>query len=763
MFPTISEYKEALLDEEMGYATIQNLTPIMDNYGEPYSIAGGFAVVFKMKNTQTGKHYALKCFHKPKPNLIQSYQLISEHLRQYDSPYLVNYQFLPNELELYTDATGTLQTFPCLLMEWVEGKTLRHSLQQAVTNNNKHQLYTLSQNFEQMALWLLQQPFAHTDLKTENIIVTPQNQLVLVDYDGVFVPKMQGQTARETGTIGYCHPKRTAQHYNQHTDDFTILLITLSLRLIYLKPKLYTQTQSDEHLLFTPNDLIFLAKHKQWSSIKTLSIVDNVNSIKPLVELFINSIEDNNCNVIHLHKVLSNLNSVTEFERIIKLLEFFLKEQAFSKTIDRKDYVKNMVLRLYPLNELQVEKYKLEEYHYLKIVSENINFNWTEKFIYKFQNKLDWKLLSKNRSLPWSIGLINKYIDKFDWKLLSQNEGLPWSIELIQKFKDKWDWKKLSANRGLPWSIELIKHFNGKWFSGSKKFDWNNLSENTNIPWSIKLINTFSKKWNWKKLSKNESIKWSIKNRFQNEMSLNRFYEDNLFDFNNEYILNNFTGYDWKQISKIEFINWTPNIISKFKDKWDWYALSCNTGLPWSVELLETYKDKWDWGSVDICEITYSHSYYGLSANKSIPWSKELIIKYIERWNFDALCNNDSIPWNYDLYNRLLPDSPHRIIDNKSVVWSYELFNLLEEDISKLHFQSRDSLNHKLENNSNIFKQLLLPYLDNNLLNIMMNILNLDLDISDVLDLKSNINVTDQEIEDYLKVWGQFVYDNDYR
>jgi WD40 repeat protein len=254
LFPTIPEYKEALLNRKDSFNTHADLEPVLDGFGDVYRVAGGFAVVFKMRDKNTKKLYALKCFHKKKNNLIESYSLISSHLKTYNTPYLVNYKFLEKEIWVSTEVTEQSE-FPVVLMDWVDGKTLREELKIAVAKNDQALLQHLSVQFDEMALWLLDQPFAHTDLKPENILVTPGKQFVLVDYDGLFVPGMQGQEAREEGTVGFKHPYRGSKNFDRHTDDFSILLISLALRLIAREPKLYTETNSDEHLLFKEADL----------------------------------------------------------------------------------------------------------------------------------------------------------------------------------------------------------------------------------------------------------------------------------------------------------------------------------------------------------------------------------------------------------------------------------------------------------------------------------------------------------------------------
>ena len=93
--------------------------------------------------------------------------------------------------------------------------------------------------------------------------------------------------------------------------------------------------------------------------------------------------------------------------------------------------------------------------------------------------------------------------------------------------------------------------------------------------------------------------------------------------------------WDWEGLSRNTSLPWSIELIEKYKDKWYWSCLSSNTSLPWSIELFEKYKDQWDW------------DWGGLSSNKSLPWSIELIEKYKDQWHWDwgGLSWNESIHW----------------------------------------------------------------------------------------------------------------------
>ena len=61
-YPLISEYIEAIRSAEDNFDKLSNLRPVLDGNGNPIMSNGNFAVVFKMKNVETDKMYAVKCF-----------------------------------------------------------------------------------------------------------------------------------------------------------------------------------------------------------------------------------------------------------------------------------------------------------------------------------------------------------------------------------------------------------------------------------------------------------------------------------------------------------------------------------------------------------------------------------------------------------------------------------------------------------------------------------------------------------------------------
>ena len=250
-YPLISEYVEAVRNAEDNFDKLRNLRPVTDGNGNPVMTSGNFAVVFKMRDEKNDKLYAVKCFLKDQPNRAENYRMIAEELEYVSSSFLTKFQYLDNEL--FVDAANADgEEFPVLLMDWVEGTNLDQYIRQHL--HDSYQLHLLAYQFSRLALWLMPQPFSHGDLKPDNIMVREDGTLVLIDYDGMFVPAMKGQKAQEMGSPDFRHPARTEETFNEHIDDFSLASILLSLRVIAEEPALLDKYGAADRLLFSEKD-----------------------------------------------------------------------------------------------------------------------------------------------------------------------------------------------------------------------------------------------------------------------------------------------------------------------------------------------------------------------------------------------------------------------------------------------------------------------------------------------------------------------------
>ena len=252
-YPLISEYIEAIKSAEDNFDELSYLRSVLGDDGLPVMTSGNFAVVFKMKDERDGKLYAVKCFTKEQEGRTEAYRQITEELKDVSSPYLTSVCYLDKELFVDTEQTNETE-FPVLLMDWVEGKTLDKYLRENL--DDKYALEMLAYRFSQLAQWLIPQPFAHGDLKPDNILVREDGTLVLVDYDGMYVPAMKGQKARELGSPDFRHPLRTENDFDERIDDFPTISIMLSLELLKENKYYLNQYGSEDRLLFSKDDYL---------------------------------------------------------------------------------------------------------------------------------------------------------------------------------------------------------------------------------------------------------------------------------------------------------------------------------------------------------------------------------------------------------------------------------------------------------------------------------------------------------------------------
>ena len=291
-YPLISEYIDAILSAEDNMATLNNLRPVLDDKGRPVMSSGNFAVVFKMKSIDTGRCYAIKCFIKDQEGRAEAYQRISEELEFVSSPYLLHVQYLKNEL--FVDTTQTDQEeFPVLKMEWMEGKPLDAYLRENI--HDSYALEMLTYRFCRMGAFLLSQPFAHGDLKPDNILVRENGELALVDYDGMFVPSMEGQKARELGSPDFRHPLRDENQFDSHIDDFAIASIALSLKAIALDPSLLEKYGAADRLLFSADDYRNLGES---NVLKALVSLSSDTTLASLLSAFLLASAKNNLSML---------------------------------------------------------------------------------------------------------------------------------------------------------------------------------------------------------------------------------------------------------------------------------------------------------------------------------------------------------------------------------------------------------------------------------------------------------------------------------
>ncbi|MBV9923941.1 MAG: hypothetical protein JOZ96_02800 [Acidobacteria bacterium] len=246
-WPSARNYAEAVQCPLVCFEepSLKRMLPAVDRLGMPLVTSGQFAYVFKLNPGDAGgETLAVRCFRGFLGDREERYRALDAHLNAHRIGALPRFKYLPKGILV----AG--RRYPVLVMEWVEGPTLDVYLDEAV--GRREALLHLADEWVRLVAALREAEVAHGDLQHGNIIVEG-GRLRLVDLDGMYVPALQGFKASEVGHQHYQHPARDVAHFSADTDNFSALVVYLSLISLAERPELWGE-HHDENLLFTRAD-----------------------------------------------------------------------------------------------------------------------------------------------------------------------------------------------------------------------------------------------------------------------------------------------------------------------------------------------------------------------------------------------------------------------------------------------------------------------------------------------------------------------------
>lgn len=247
-WPTAQDYNESIqnLDSCTDDPEIKAGELVKDPRGLPRVVSGAFASVYRIQSSRYD--LAVRCFIRPVRDQAERYRRISRFICSDDLPYTLDVHFIEKGILVRR------QWFPIIKMEWVKGEPITSFVSRNL--KNRKVLSRLRTKFWLMLIDLARAGVAHGDLQHGNMLIR-NDDFVLLDYDGMYVPDLHDYKSREKGHPNYQHPARNSSHFGPYLDHFSAWIIDTALLAVQEEPALWENFGAgDESLLFKRADFL---------------------------------------------------------------------------------------------------------------------------------------------------------------------------------------------------------------------------------------------------------------------------------------------------------------------------------------------------------------------------------------------------------------------------------------------------------------------------------------------------------------------------
>lgn len=262
-WPSMSDYQESLQSPSLAFTSseLRSGTAVENKLGLPRPICGTFASVYELVNGRS--RWAVKCFLRNTPDLHERYAKISNHLRKCRRlKYFVTFEYQEKAIRV----RGEL--FPLVKMEWIEASQLNTFIEENLSN--PHALEKLSKHWDRLIDDLRSANIAHGDLQHGNVLVRPNGDIRLIDYDGMWVPTLKGQKSNETGHPDFQNPRRTQNDFHLNIDEFAATVIQIAISALRCDPSLWEKYNNGDNLLFRRGDFLDPRNSKLITDLRTI-------------------------------------------------------------------------------------------------------------------------------------------------------------------------------------------------------------------------------------------------------------------------------------------------------------------------------------------------------------------------------------------------------------------------------------------------------------------------------------------------------------
>jgi eukaryotic-like serine/threonine-protein kinase len=262
-FPVAGDYYKAVQVPGRAFTVpkLQTAQFVWDSLG-PTLARGSSAVVFQAE--VDGSPQALRCYIRNDASSRDRYSALSTYLASHDlSPHVSGTTWMEGAIRVKN------ATWPVLQMGWIDGRTLNEYVDFLVAGSNAAALTTLAARWRDMIALLQSSSFGHGDLQHGNVLVDQEGQLRLVDFDGVWIPQLAGQSPpTEYGHPNYQRPG--LREWDRWLDTFSALVIYLSLVALSKDPALWLALYNSKNLLFSRADFLPPYETEVWKQLAAL-------------------------------------------------------------------------------------------------------------------------------------------------------------------------------------------------------------------------------------------------------------------------------------------------------------------------------------------------------------------------------------------------------------------------------------------------------------------------------------------------------------
>ncbi|MHB9075768.1 MAG: protein kinase domain-containing protein [Desulfobaccales bacterium] len=259
-YPVASDYCEELQNPKfcLKDGTLHNCAVTTNQLGLPRLITGNVAAVCRLQCGR--KSWAIRCFCREVPDIKEHYRIIGDYLKNNRLPEFVDFEYQAEGIKVKGSR------YPIIKMEWVEGDPLH-----VYVGNHLRKpkiLAGLAEQCRQVVAAMRSHKMAHGDLQHGNIMVTQGGKIKLVDYDGMYVHKHKNKKSPERGHPNYQHPQRSGDNFNENLDNFSAILIYLSLLALAQEPRLWKEFHNEDNLILLDKDLTNPSQSRVFTRLK---------------------------------------------------------------------------------------------------------------------------------------------------------------------------------------------------------------------------------------------------------------------------------------------------------------------------------------------------------------------------------------------------------------------------------------------------------------------------------------------------------------